>query len=103
MQQKIEQNQETGGLSPFEIDDKIINIYSDLEKAWTVCSEINEGYFGSSKAYYEEHPGVLLAFYDKTRIFVEIVAEKIYSAKMELSKLKEYVDKAQEGDDSDEN
>lgn len=28
---------------------------------------------------------------------------KIYSVKMELNKLKEYVDKAQEGDDSDEN
>ena len=103
MQQKIEQNQETGRLSPFEMDDKIINIYSDLEKAWTVCSEINEGYFGYSKDYYEEHPGVLLEFYDKTRIFVEIVAEKIYSAKMELSKLKESVDKAQEGDNSNEN
>lgn len=105
MQQKIDQSQENicGVLSPFEIEGKIIDIFSDIEKAWAVCAEVNEGYFGYSKKYYQENLGVLIGFYDKTRIFVEITAEHLYNAKMMLSELREYVNKVQEGENLNEN
>lgn len=105
MQQIIDQSQENicGVLSPFEIEDKIIDIFSDIEKAWAVCAEINEGYFGCSKEYYQENLGVLIGFYDKTRIFVEIAAEHLDNAKMMLNELREYVNKVQEGENSNEN
>ncbi|MGI6008272.1 MAG: hypothetical protein ACOX8E_12375 [Ruminococcus sp.] len=80
-----------GVLSPARVSSEMDDIFVEIERAWAICSDICSGYFGCTKEYYQKYPCFLMEHYDKTRLFVEVVTDYLYHAKIMMSALIESI------------
>lgn len=85
-----------GVLSPVRVSSEMDDIFVKIERAWVICSDVCAGYFGCDKEYYQKYPCFLMEHYDKTRIFIEMVTDYLYHAKMMMSALMEKVEEVPE-------
>lgn len=85
-----------GALSPMLVSEKLSDIFCEIEMGWAVCEDIKSDYFGYSEEYIQKHPWILTAYYDKFRIFANVVADRLYDAKMMLDELMKQNDEALE-------
>lgn len=85
-----------GVLSPVRVSSEMDDIFIKIEKAWAVCSDVRAGYFGCDKEYYQKYPWFLMEYYDKTKIFIEIVTDYLYHAKIMMNALMERVEEVPE-------
>lgn len=85
-----------GTLSPTLLSEEIMDIFLKIERAWAICADVNIGYFGYSEEYCQKNPWFLLYGYDKNRIFVNVVTQYLYDAKIMLDRLRERVDEIPE-------
>lgn len=81
-----------GALSPVLVSEKLSNIFYEIEMGWAVSEDIKSDYFGYSEEYIQKHPRNLMEYYDKFRIFANVVADHLYDAKMMLDELMEQID-----------
>lgn len=82
-----------GVLSPARVSSEMDDIFVEIERAWAICSDICSGYFGYNKEYYQKYPCFLMEHYDKTRLFIEVVTDYLYHAKIMMSALIESIEK----------
>lgn len=78
-----------GVLSPVRVSSEMDDIFVKIERAWVICSDVCAGYFGCDKEYYQKYPWFLMKYYDKTRLFIEVVTDYLYHAKIMIDELRE--------------
>lgn len=85
-----------GALSPVLVSEKLSDIFCKIEMGWAVCEDIKSDYFGYSEEYIQKHPWILTGYYDKFRIFSDVVENHLYDAKIMLDELIEQIDEVPE-------